>query len=114
MRSRLVTVGVACLTAGAAFAVEATIVSFEDGDLNFSLKGNGTVSVYAQVDFKYISAKTETESLARATSEPMAVKLTGEETPATIKVVPPDGALVEVEVILFVDGEEKARQTYYY
>ncbi len=110
----MITVGVMCLVTSAAYAVEATIVAYDDGELNFALKGSGTVSVNAQVDFKYISAKTGAEALARAKSEPMKIKLTGEETPATIKFIPPDGALVEVEIILFVDGEEKARQTYYY
>jgi hypothetical protein len=110
----MITIGVMCLVTSAAYAVEATIVAYDDGELSFALKGSGTVSVNAQVDFKYISAKTGAEALARAKSEPMKIKLTGEETPATIKVIPPDGALVEVEIILFVDGEEKARQTYYY
>ncbi len=114
MRKNLLTVGIVCLTAGAAFAVEATIVSFEGGELSFTLKGSGTVTVTGQVDFKYISAKTGAEALARAKSEPMKIKLTGEETPATILVIPPDGSLVEVEVVLFVNEKEVARETFYY
>jgi len=114
MRTTLFSMALALSVAASASAVEATIVSYEEGELNFSLKGGGTVTVTGQVDFKYISAKTGTESLARATSEPIAVKLTGEETPATILVVPPDGSVTEVEIILFVNGEEKARQTFYY
>jgi hypothetical protein len=114
MRSKLIGVGILCLAASAAYAVEATIISYAEGELNFSLKGSGTVSVNAQVDFKYISDKTGEEALARATSDPMKIKLTGEETPGKIEIIPPEGALIEVEVILFVNGEEKARQTYYY
>ena len=102
------------LAANAAVAVEATIISYEDGDLNFSLTGAGAVTVTAQVDFKYISAKTGFESLARATSESIKIKLTGEEAPGTIQFVPPDGALVEVEAVIFVDGDEKARRVFYY
>jgi hypothetical protein len=100
-------------TASGAAAVEAAIVSYVDGDLNFSLTGTGTVTVTAQVDFKYISAITGIESLARATSEPLKIKLTGEETPGMIQFVPPDGAIVEVEAVIFIDGDEKARQVYY-
>lgn len=114
MRKKLFTVGVACLAAGAAFAVEATIVSYEGGELNFTLKGSGTVTVMGQVDFKYVSDKTGAEALARAKSEPMKIKLTGEETPATILVIPPGGSIVEVEVVLFVNDKEIARQTLYY
>ena len=114
MRVKFLTFGFACLVAGAAFAVEATIISYEDGELSFSLTGTGTITVNAQIDFKYISAKTGNESLARATSEQMKVKLTGEETPATIQVMPPDGSVVEVEIVLFVNGEEKTRQMFYY
>lgn len=114
MGNKLLTVGVICLAAGAAFAVEATIVSYEGGELSFSLKGSGTVTVTGQVDFKYISAKTGTESLARAKLEPMKIKLAGEETPATILVIPPDGLIVEVEVVLFVNDKEIARETFYY
>jgi hypothetical protein len=114
MRSRLIAIGIVCLAVSAAYAVEANIVSYAEGELNFSLKGSGTVSVNAQVDFKYISDRTGEEALARAKSDPMKIKLTGEETPGKIEVIPPEGALIEVEVILFVDGEEKARQTYYY
>lgn len=102
------------LTVSAAGAVEVAIISYEDGDLNFSLAGAGTVTVTAQVDFKYISAKTGVESLARATSEALKVKLTGEEAPATIQFVPPDGSLVEVEAVVFVNGDEKAREVFYY
>jgi len=102
------------LTAGAAVAVEATIVSYQDGDLNFALTGAGAVTVTAQIDFKYISAKTGVESLARATSGAMEITLTGEETPGTIQFVPPDGSLVEVEAVIFVDGEEAAREVFYY
>jgi hypothetical protein len=114
MRTILLSMALALSVAAAAAAVEATIISFEDGELNYSLKGTGTVTVTGQVDFKYISAKTGAESLARATSEPVKVKLTGEETPATIVVIPPEGSVSEVEIILFVDGEEKTRQTFYY
>jgi hypothetical protein len=99
---------------GAASAVEAAIVSYVDGDLNFSLTGTGTVTVTAQVDFKYISALTGVESLARATSDPLKIRLTGEETPGTIQFIPPDGAITEVEAVIFVDGDEKARQVYYF
>lgn len=114
MRNMLFAVGVASLVAAAAFSLQATIVSYEEGELNFSLAGSGTVTVVAQVDFKYVSAKTGAESLARAKSEPLKIKLTGEETPATIQVLPPDGSIVEVEVVLFVNDEEAARQTFYY
>jgi len=114
MWKKLFAFGVVCSVAAAAFAVEATIVSYEDGELNFSLKGSGTVTVTGQVDFKYISDKTGAEALARATSEPMKIKLAGDETPATIQVIPPDGSIVEVEVVLFVNDEEKTRQTFYY
>jgi hypothetical protein len=114
MWKKLFIFGVVCSAATTAFAVEAAIVSYEGGELNFSLTGSGTVTVTGQVDFKYISAKTGNESLARATSEPMKIKLTGDETPAAIQVIPPDGSVVEVEVILFVNGDEKARQTFYY
>lgn len=101
-------------TATAAAAAEATVVSYNEGELNFSLKGTGTVSVVAQVDFKYISAVTGVEALARAVSEPVKVKLTGGETPVTIKVQPPAGTILEVEVVLLVDGKEVARQPYYF
>jgi hypothetical protein len=114
MGNKLLIVGVICLAAGAAFAVEATIVSYEDGELSFSLEGSGTVTVTGQVDFKYISEKTGTESLARAKSEPMKIKLAGEEIPATILVIPPDGSIVEVEVVLFVNDKEIARETFYF
>ena len=114
MRTTLLSMALALSVAAAAAAVEATIISFEDGELNFSLKGTGTVAVTGQFDFKYISAKTGAESLARATSEPVKVKLTGEETPATIVVILPEGSVSEVEIILFVNGEEKTRQTFYY
>jgi hypothetical protein len=102
------------MTAGAASAVEAAIVSYVDGDLNFSLTGTGTVTVTAQVDFKYISALTGVESLARATSDSLKIKLTGEETPGTIQFIPPDGSITEVEAVIFVNGDEKARQVYYF
>jgi hypothetical protein len=114
MRSAFIVFAASLTVAGAAFAAAATIVSYVDGDLNFSLTGTGTVTVTAQIDFKYISNKTGAESLARATSEPLKVKLTGEETPATIQFLPPDGSIVEAEVVIFVDGDEKARQTFYY
>ncbi len=114
MRTVRLALGLSLAVAAGALAVEATIISFAEGELNFSLKGTGTVTVVGQVDFKYISDKTGAESLARATSEPMKVKLTGEDTPATILVVPPEGSVVEVEVVLFVNGDEKARQTFYY
>ncbi len=114
MRSKLIAIGIMCLAVSTAYAVEATIVSYAEGELDFSLKGSGTVSVNAQVDFKYVSDKTGAEALARATSDPMSIKLTGGETAGKIEIIPPEGALIEVEVILFVDGEEKARQTYYY
>jgi hypothetical protein len=108
-------VGVASLLlAGAVSAVDVAIISYVDGDLNFTVTGTGTVTVTAQVDFKYISAKTEAESLARATSQPIKVKLAGEAVPATIQFVPPDGSLVEVEAVIFVNDDEKARQVFYY
>ncbi|MEE9458096.1 MAG: hypothetical protein V3W11_13205 [bacterium] len=114
MGNKLLIVGVTCLAAGAAFAVEATIISYEGGELSFSLNGSGTVTVTSQVDFKYISVKTGAESLARATSEPMKIKLAGEETPATIMFIPPDGSIVEVEVVIFVNDKEITRETFYY
>lgn len=102
------------LAVGTAGAVEAAIVSYVDGDLNFSLTGTGAVTVTAQVDFKYISALTGVESLARATSDPLKIKLTGEETSGTIQFVPPDGSVTEVEAVIFVNGDEKAREVFYY
>lgn len=100
--------------AAAASAVEVTVASFVDGKLEVSLQGSGSVAVSAQVDFKYISAKTEAESWARAVSEPVKVKLTGEVQPVTFEFLPPEGVLVEVEIVVFVNGEEKAREKYYY
>lgn len=114
MKYAVCALAAALATAGAAGAVEATIVSYVDGDLNFSLTGTGTVTVTAQVDFKYISALTGAESLARATSEPLKIKLTGEETPGTIQFVPPDGSITEVEAVIFVNGDEKARDIFNY
>ena len=114
MKQAICVAAAALLTVGAAGAVEAAIVSYVDGDLSFSLTGTGTVTVTAQVDFKYISALTGAESLARATSEPLKIKLTGEETPGTIQFVPPDGSVTEVEAVVFVNGDEKAREVFYY
>jgi hypothetical protein len=114
MRNIIVALAAAALLAAGASALEAAITSYEEGALDFSLAGSGTVSVNAQIDFKYISDKTGSESLARATSDPVKVNLTAEGTPVTIEVVPPDGTVTEVEVVLFVNGEEKARQTFYY
>jgi len=114
MKYALCALAAVLTTVSAAAAVEAAIVSYVDGDLNFSLSGAGNVTVTAQVDFKYVSAITGVESLARATSEPLKIKLTGEETPGTIQFVPPDGSVVEVEAVIFVNGDEKARQVYYF
>jgi hypothetical protein len=114
MKYALCVLAAVSFTAGAAGAVEAAIVSYVDGDLNFSLTGTGTVTITAQVDFKYISALTGVESLARATSEPLKVKLAGEETPVTIQFIPPDGSITEVEAVIFVNGDEKAREVFYY
>jgi hypothetical protein len=114
MRSTLFAAAAALWAASVAGAVEVTAIIYDEGELNFSLRGAGTVTVNAQADYKYISAKTGEDSLARATSEPMKVKLTGEETPVKILFVPPEGAVTEVEIIVFVDGEEATRQTFYY
>jgi hypothetical protein len=100
--------------ATAASAVEITIVSFADGKLELMLEGRGSVAVSAQVDFKYVSAKTSAESWARAASEPVKVKLTGEAQPVTFEFLPPEGALVQVDVVVTVNGEEKARESLYY
>ncbi len=114
MRKVLCVAAAAAATFGAARAAEVSIVSYEDGELSLALAGAGTVTVTAQVDFKYISAKTGSESLARAVSEPVKVKLTAEGTPVTLLFPPPEGALVEVEAVVFVNGVEKARETFYY
>jgi len=103
----------AAATASAA-AVSAAIVSYDAGELNFVVDGAGTVTVVAQIDFKYISDVTGAEALARAVSEPLKVQLAGGETKGTINFTPPAGTLLEAEVVLFVNGAEKARQTFYY
>ncbi|UCH79230.1 MAG: hypothetical protein JSU81_04585 [Candidatus Coatesbacteria bacterium] len=100
--------------AAAAHAVDVAIVSFADGKLELTLEGRGAVTVSAQVDFKYISAKTDAESWARAVSEPLKVKLTGEAQPVTFEFLPPEGALVQVDVVVTVNGEEKVRESLYY
>ncbi|NIT36924.1 MAG: hypothetical protein GTN49_10570 [candidate division Zixibacteria bacterium] len=114
MRSKLFAAAAALWAASVAGAVEVTALIYDEGELNFSLRGTGTVAVNAQADYKYISAKTGEDSLARATSEPMEVELAGEETPVKILFLPPEGSVTEVEIIIFVDGEEMMRQTFYY
>ncbi|MGD8718462.1 MAG: hypothetical protein PVH29_06515 [Candidatus Zixiibacteriota bacterium] len=114
MKKLIITTAVMLGAASLGHAAEAAIVSFDEGELTISLGGSGTVSVVAQVDFKYVSNKTGSESLARATSQPLTVDLSGEETPVKITFVPPDGALLEVEIVVFIGGDEKARETLYY
>jgi hypothetical protein len=114
MRNALFAAAAALWAASVAGAVEVAAIIYDEGELNFSLVGTGTVTVTAQADYKYISAKTGEDSLARATSEPMKVKLAGEETPVKILFIPPEGAVTEVEIVVFVDGEEATRQTFYY
>ncbi len=98
----------------AAGAAEVAIISYDGGQLDFTVKGSGTVSVVAQADYKYYSDALAGEAWARATSAPLKVKLTGAKAPVTIKFIPPTGQVLEVEIIVFVDGEEKARQTFAY
>jgi hypothetical protein len=100
------------LTASSVVAAEAEISGYADGSLEFTVKGSGTAAITAQADFKYISSKTVADALARATSDPLKIKLT--ETPVPIKIAfnPPEGSVTEVEVIVFINGEEKARRTF--
>jgi len=114
MRKTLLFVAAAALTAASALAAEAVIVSYAEGTLNFVVKGTGTVTVTAVADYKYISETTGDEALARSESPPLKVKLTGVDAPGTIAFAPPAGTLEEVEIVLFVNGDEKARQTFYF
>jgi hypothetical protein len=97
-----------------AAALEVAGLTYADGKLDFTLRGSGTVTVSAQADFKYLSNKTNEEALARAVSAPLRVKLGGQPTPVTVTFVPPGGVVSEVEVVVFVNGLEKARQTFYF
>ena len=100
------------IIAAAAWAAEAAVVAYDAGRLDFTVKGSGTATVVAQADYKYYSEATGAEALARAVTPPMKIKLTGGETPVTVNFTPPGGQVYEVEILITVDGEEKARETF--
>jgi len=114
VRLKALIVAVALAGPALAGALEVAGFTYADGKLDFTLQGSGTVTVTAQADFKYLSNKTNEEALARAVSAPLRVKLGGQPTPVTVAFVPPDGAVSEVEVVVFVNGREEARQTFYF
>jgi len=112
MGGRDVLLAGALLVATFVAAAEVEIANYGDGALEFTVKGSGTATVMAQADFKYISDKTGVDGLARATSNPFKVKLTETPIPVNITFDPPDGSVTEVEIVVFVNGEEKARRTF--
>ena len=102
------------ITYAAVFAAGAEVenLAYVDGEVTFDVSGSGAVSLVAQADFKYTSAKTGEEALARATSEVYRATLSATSLPVNIKFAPPAGTIEEVEVVVFVNGKETARQVF--
>jgi hypothetical protein len=114
LMKRAVVLSVVFLYAVTAVAADVALVSFEEGELKLNVTGSGAVTLTAQIDYKYISNKTGAESLARSTSAPVKMNLEAGGTPVTIDFQSPDGAIAEAEVVVFINGNEKFRETIYY
>lgn len=114
MKPSVLWLWVIVILASTAGAAEVEILSYGEGDLDFTIKGSGTVAVTAQADVKYLSAKTGTEAMARAVSNPLRISLSETPLPVEIKFDTPDGSVMEVEITIFIDGAEKVRRTFYF
>lgn len=102
------------LLVAAAGAAEVEILSYSGGNLDFTVRGSGTVTVTAQADVRYLSATTGADAMVRAVTNPLKISLSESVIPVKINFNPPDGSVTEVEVIVFIDGVEKARRTFYF
>lgn len=112
MKSRVLLLAGCALAAGAAFAVEVAVESYNAGELKIVVKGTGTATLTARADYTYLSAKTGVEGIARAESQSLKVPLTAEGVPVTINFVEPEGSVTTVEITVFVNGKEMVRETY--